>query len=57
MTEHQPVILTADEIRIIEARAHELRAQAMAEALRVVGRSLSAAFHKISTLLHRPRAA
>ncbi|MEP2718741.1 hypothetical protein [Pseudophaeobacter sp.] len=57
MTEFQPVILTAAQIQAIETRAHEMRAQALADALRTMGRGLRAVFHKVSTLLHRPRTA
>ncbi|KPD12535.1 hypothetical protein AN476_10005 [Phaeobacter sp. 11ANDIMAR09] len=57
MTEYQPVILTAAEIQNIEARAHEMRAQAMADALRSLGRGLSFLFRKLSSLLLHPRAA
>lgn len=57
MTDAQPVILTAAEIQAIEARAHEMRAQAMAECICALGRGISRAVHKLSALLHRPRAA
>jgi hypothetical protein len=57
MTEHQPVVLTADEIRKIEARAHELRAQAMAKALRALGQGISALSYKFASLVTRPRTA
>ena len=57
MTEAQPVILTAADIHAIEARAHEMRAQALADAFRTLGRGISLAVHKLAAFLHRPRTA
>lgn len=57
MTEAQPVVLTAAEIHQIEARAHELRSQAMATFLRALGRGISSLIHKLAGLLRRPRTA
>ncbi|WP_161492579.1 RSP_7527 family protein [Pseudophaeobacter leonis] len=57
MTEYQPVSLTYSEIQAIEARAHEMRTQAMADMMRALGRGLLALPLKIAALLHRTRAA
>ncbi|MGR3758805.1 RSP_7527 family protein [Roseobacteraceae bacterium NS-SX3] len=54
MNDIQITQLTADEIRAIEARAHELRAQAMAGMLRALGRGIAALPHKLAGLFHRP---
>lgn len=47
--------VTAEEIRQIEMRAHELRAQAMASFLRSVGRGFASLPGKLSGLFARPR--
>ncbi|WP_192849681.1 RSP_7527 family protein [Phaeobacter porticola] len=47
--------VTADEIRAIEARAHELRAEAMASFLRALGRGIAALPAKLAALVTRPR--
>ena len=57
MTQYQPVILTAAEIQDIEARAHAMRAQAMADALRALGRGTSNLAHRLSARFFRPRTA
>lgn len=55
MTESQPKPLSIDDIRKIEARAHELRAQAMADMIIAFGRGLRAVPQRIFALVHRPR--
>ncbi|EAQ46109.1 hypothetical protein MED193_06939 [Roseobacter sp. MED193] len=57
MTQHQPVILTAAEIQDIEARAHAMRAAAMADALRALGRGTVNLVLKLSARFARPRTA
>ncbi|AFO90777.1 MULTISPECIES: RSP_7527 family protein [Phaeobacter] len=47
--------VTADEIRAIEARAHELRAEAMASFLRSLGRGIASLPGKLVALISRPR--
>ncbi|MCI5099169.1 RSP_7527 family protein [Phaeobacter italicus] len=47
--------MTAEEIRQIEMRAHELRAQAMASFLRSVGRGFASLPGKLAGLFARPR--
>ncbi len=47
--------VTAADIREIEKRAHELRAQAMADGLRFIGRAVAALPGKIAGLFARPR--
>ncbi|EBA15248.1 hypothetical protein RSK20926_16367 [Roseobacter sp. SK209-2-6] len=51
---HQPVSLSLDEIHAIEARAHALRAQAMAEGLRALGGFLRSLPHRFAVALHLP---
>ncbi|MFS4582729.1 RSP_7527 family protein [Phaeobacter sp. C3_T13_0] len=47
-------VVTANEIRAIEARAHELRAQAMAAFLRSLGRGIASLPGKLSAMISRP---
>ncbi|ATG39090.1 RSP_7527 family protein [Phaeobacter piscinae] len=47
--------VTADEIRAIEARAHELRAEAMAAFLRSLGRGIASLPRKLAALISHPR--
>lgn len=57
MTEYQPASLTYSEIHAIEARAHQMRSQALADMMRAMGRGLRALPLKFSALLHRTRTA
>lgn len=57
MTEYQPARLTAAELHDIETRAHAMRAEAMASALRATARGIGIALHKLSALVIRPRTA
>lgn len=57
MTEYQPASLTYSEIHAIEARAHQMRSQALADMMRAMGRGLCALPLKFSALLHRTRTA
>lgn len=55
MNQSLPQPLTYTEIQAIEARAHQLRAEAMAEFLKALGRGLRTLPQKLSTRLHLPR--
>ncbi|WP_138161754.1 RSP_7527 family protein [Parasedimentitalea maritima] len=46
--------ISAADIRNIEARAHQLRAEAMRDLFRALGRAIAALPRKISGLFHRP---
>jgi len=45
--------LTAADIRAIEARAHQLRSEAMRDMMRALGRGIAAVPHKVVSLFHR----
>lgn len=47
--------LSIDEIRNIEQRAHDLRAQAMATVIHAMGRAIARGFNKIGAAVYRPR--
>ena len=45
--------LTAADIRAIEARAHQLRSEAMRDMMRALGRGIAVVPHKVVSLFHR----
>ena len=47
--------LSVTEIRIIEARARQLRSEAMRDIMRALGRGIAALPQKVEGLFHRPR--